>query len=66
MYTDMPIVDRGATATTGIRAQNVKTAFRINRGQPVAHSISLNLKCAILEFRFHAETVQMNRLHSNR
>ena len=22
MYTDMPIVDRGATATSGIRAQN--------------------------------------------
>ena len=36
MYTDMPIVDRGATATSGIRAQN---AIRFLLGSSVRSAL---------------------------
>ena len=45
MYTDMPIVDRGATATSGIRAQNVNLVDLVKSFLHVTSISYLLAKC---------------------
>ena len=58
MYTDMPIVDRGATATTGIRAQNA-TRFLI--GSAVRSVIIRSHSAHPFHFIFPAHCLRSGR-----
>ena len=52
MYTDMPIVDRGATATSGIRAQN---AIRFLLGSSVRSALIRAQNATNAKIRFFFE-----------